>query len=168
MPGETNWTQDKRWSDQFLTEIKRILGEYLIDEPPIEEDMEHNTDLIVLRMDSVRVGCRVRRYEYFLKYQNEFTLRSNRPHGSKTELTKIIEGWGDYFFYGFSDDVGKQLIAWHLFDLKIFRLWFNRELLKRNAGQVPGIEVQNHDGSSSFRVFKIQDLPKAFVVGCKG
>ena len=69
------WQDDKRWSDRFLPEIKQILGLYLIDEPPIEEDMQRNTDLTVLRLNAVRVACRIRKYEYFLNYGDEITIR---------------------------------------------------------------------------------------------
>jgi hypothetical protein len=100
----SRWQADKRWSDKFLRDIKRILGEHLIGEPPMEEDAERNTDLIVLRMDAVRIGCRVRKHKYRDSYQDEFTIRAGRPSGVKTELAKIIEGWGDYFFYGFSNE----------------------------------------------------------------
>ena len=64
----SNWEQDKRWSDRFLPEIKRILGEHLIAEPPVEEDAERNTDLIVLRLDAVRIACRVRKFQYLALY----------------------------------------------------------------------------------------------------
>ena len=37
----------KRWSDRFLPENKQILGLHLIGEPPVKEDAERNTDLIV-------------------------------------------------------------------------------------------------------------------------
>ena len=97
------WKADKRWSDRFLPQIKQILGLHLIDEPPVEEDMRHNTDLIVLRLDAVRVACRVRKYQYYLEYTDEFTVRERRPSGERTELAKIIQGWGDYMLYGFAD-----------------------------------------------------------------
>ena len=61
-----NWENDKRWSDKFLPEIKMILGLHLIGEPPIEEDCERNTDLIVLKMEPVRIACRIRKYKYFI------------------------------------------------------------------------------------------------------
>jgi len=155
------WQQDKRWSDQFLPGIKRILGEHLISEPPIEEDQERNTDLIVLRLDAVRIGCRMRKTDYMDRYGDEFTIRAGRPSGVKTELTKIIEGWGNYFFYGF----GKSGVIekWTLADLNVFRLWFNHEIVK-NKGVVPGKRIDNHDGSSHFRPFKWCDLPDKFIV----
>jgi len=155
----TGWQHDKRWSDRFLPEIKRILGEHLIGEPPIEEDQERNTDLIVLKMDAVRIGCRVRRHKYYLHYFDEFTVRAGRPSGVKTELTKIIEGWGDYFFYGFSTPDETTLIHWVLIDLKKFRLWFNRSIIDKK-GKLPGILKTNRDQSSSFLVFSLKNLPE--------
>jgi len=49
------WTSDKAWSDQYMPAIKRILGEHLIGAAPQEDDQERNTDLIVLRMEAVRL-----------------------------------------------------------------------------------------------------------------
>lgn len=134
-----------------------ILGLHLIGEPALEEDVERNTDLIVLKMEAVRIACRIRRYEYFDKYPNEITIRSGRPTGTKTELTKIIEGWGDYFFYGFSTGDERALCAWKLCSLNAFRIWFNRQIVK-NKGVVPGQPKDNSDNSSSFIAFKTNDI----------
>lgn len=170
-----NWRDDKKWSDIFLPEIKRILGEYLIGEPPIEEDMERNTDLVVLKLETVRVGCRIRRAEYYDKYSDDFTIRYTRPNGTKTELTKIIEGWGDYFFYGFGRDTG-ELIAWRLAKLTEFRIWYMRELyrqlIKAKKGKsyipiLPGDVMQNSDNSSELIVFRWSDIPEEFIVASK-
>jgi len=160
-----NWKEDKRWSDQFLTEVKSILGIYLIGEPPIEEDQEHNTDLIVLKMDAIRIGVRIRRttgkngINYLDHYKNEFTIRSSRPNGNKTELAKIIEGWGDYFFYGFGDN-GK-LVYYHLCDLNVFRLWYTTQLYN---GIKPGLSKFNSDNSSGLLAFNFNDLPTSFII----
>lgn len=161
-----SWQGDKAWADKFLPEIKRILGEHLITQAPMEEDAEHNTDLIILKLDAIRIACRIRRYGYFEKYRDEFTIRSGRPNGCKTELAKIIEGWGDYFFYGFSNEDESGLLAWFLGDLRIFRLWGMRELA-RSKGRFPGMEIPNNDGSSVFRSFYICSLPNEFIVAKK-
>lgn len=158
-----SWQDDKRWSDRFLPEIKSILGVHLIGEPPIEEDTERNTDLMVLTMAPVRIGCRVRTNKYAAKFGDEFTIRTARPSGAKTELAKIIEGWGDYFFYGFSDDKEKALCRWFLADMNVFRLWFSAYIVK-HKGVVPGTTRPNRDGSSEFRAFKLASLPSNFVV----
>lgn len=156
------WQYDKKWSDIFMPEIKSILGLHLIGEPPTEEDQERNTDLIVLKMEAVRIGCRIRRPEYLDKYADEFTLRASRPSGNATELTKIIMGWGDYFFYGISDRDEAKLKTWHLCDLNIFRLWFTRYLAS-NRGEMPGTKKNNKDKSSFFLAFKFKQLPDKFV-----
>lgn len=161
------WQDDKRWSDKFLPEIKSILGMHLIGEPPIAEDAERNTDLMVLRMDAVRIACRVRKHQYAAPYPDDFTMRAGRPSGVKTELTKVVEGWGDYFFYGFCDPTESHLAGWMLGDLRVFRLWFVTALAGMKPGFAPGISKQNRDGSSSFRVFNVNELPPEFLVGRK-
>jgi hypothetical protein len=157
--------EDKRWSDRFLPEIMGILGEHLISEPPVEEDAEHNTDLMVLRLEAIRIGCRIRKHKYLSKYGDEFTIRAGRPTGAKTELTKIIEGWGDYFFYGFADEKEQALARWILGDLRAFRLYFNRQLTC-NEGRLPGTEQRNGDHSSWFRAFMYKDIP-GFLIASK-
>jgi hypothetical protein len=161
------WKEDKKWTDGLLPHVKCVLGAHLIGEAPEEEDQEHNTDLIVLTLKPVRVACRIRTYEYLDKYEGEFTIRSGRPSGIKTELTKVVEGWGDYFFYGFANEHKTELVAWVLGDLKVFRGWFNRKLFCLTPGKTPGQEFTNADKSSSFHVFKLKDLPTEFIVARK-
>ncbi len=154
---------DKAWSDQYLQTIKGLIGQNIITEAPIEEDRKRNTDLIVLKMDSIRIGCRLRRQSYFENYGDEFTIRASRPGGHETELSKIISGWGDFFFYGFGDDNPPNLKSWYLADLKVFRLWFNRYMAK-NKGAVPGKKFENQNKDSTFRVFKWNQLPNNFII----
>lgn len=158
-----NWATEKRWSDIYLNEIKSILGVYLIGEPPIEEDMQHNTDLISLRMEPVRVACRVRRAEYLKYYSDQFTIREGFPSGAKSELPKIVEGWGDYFFYAFGGNDGR-IVKWTLADLKVFRATFNRYMAK-NKGALLGSRRENHGESDSyFRAFSWSMFPPEFIV----
>jgi hypothetical protein len=165
--GMTDWQENKKWSDQFIPEIKSILGYYLIGPAPEDEDREHNTDLIVLSMRPVRIACRVRRFKYWRSYRDEFTIRCSLPNGYKTELTKIIEGFGDYLFYGFADEDEFTLHAWALAQLNTFRLWHSRQLARSGAMDFPGIQKPNHDGSSEFRAFKWLDFPGDFVIASK-
>jgi len=153
-----NWKREKQWSDTFIPEIKRNLGEFLVGEPAIEEDQERNTDLLVLKLDPVRIACRVRRYSYMSRYGNQFTLRYKLVNGCKTELAKVSEGWGDYMFYAFSNPEEYRLQAWRILSLNAFRIWFNRELVKLDRGQLPGIECKNGDGIL-FRAFDVRDIP---------
>lgn len=147
----------------MLPHIKAICGMHLIGEPPVEEDAERNTDLMVLRMEAVRIGCRIRKFQD-LKYGGEFTLRASRPSGVKTELTKVIEGWGDYFFYGFANENADGLTQWVLADLRVFRVEFMRKLASLPAKELPGKHLNNHDNSSSFRVFKWAEFSPDLIV----
>lgn len=154
-----DWKLDKKWSDKYLPQIKRILGETFIGEPSVEEDQERNTDLIVLNMTGLRFACRIRKEHYFKDYSGEFTIRSHRPSAKKTELEKILEGWGDFMFYGFANE--KEVFYWKIGDLKIFRTYFSRYCVKNKT--VPGIKKSNKDSSSDFIAFKWTDLPKEFI-----
>jgi hypothetical protein len=160
-----DWQSEKRWSDKFLPEIKSILGVHLIGEPPHKEDAERNTDLMVMRMDAVRIGCRVRRFQYLDRYSDEFTIRAGLASGAKTELTKVIEGWGDYFFYAFANAEETGLAYWTLADMRVFRRTYARMLAASNAGVFPGIGKDNTDGRTRFAAFKWAQFPREFVVG---
>jgi len=155
---------DFDWQRQFMPEIKRILGECLITEAPPEEDMRRNTDFIVLKLDSVRVACRIRRNKHLARYGHQFTIRASRPSGIETELQKVIRGWGDYLFYGFADADDLRLAKWILGDLAEFRLWYARRLSVLPKGQMPGQLVPNPDGSSTGRAYDVAALPSAFLL----
>ena len=156
-----DWQDDKRWSDQFNPEIKRICGENLIAVAPEEEDCRHNTDLMVLQMKPMRIACRVRRYGYFEKYPYEITLRAKRASGAPTEFSKILAGWGDYLFYGFAAPQGPHLHAWILADLNVFRKWHREcDANQRSLGRL----IPNADGRSAFYAFTWKDLPQEFVI----
>jgi hypothetical protein len=151
-----NWKESKNWSDAFLPEMKRIIGEHLIGEAPIDEDQERCTDLIVLKLDAVRIACRVRKNKYMSMYGDEVTIRRKVPSGCKTELTKIIEGWGDFMLYGFASEDDTRLEKWTLGDLKAMRIYIARELA---AKRVPWKNRSNGAGESDFAVFKIGAIP---------
>lgn len=152
----SGWEEDKGKSDVYLDEIKQILGLHLIGEPPIEEDQERNTDLMVVKMEAVRIACRVRNHSYLSAYHHEFTIRSSRPSGTKTEFQKIFDGWGDYMFYGFGE--GKILTHWNLFDLDVFR---------KHVKEAVSEEVINNDQSSGFLPFVISDFPEKLIIANK-
>lgn len=163
---------EKRRVDRFETEIKRICGEVFINTAPIQVDTQEATDLLVLSLNPIRIACRVRRYSYYNLYRNEFTIRSKLGSGHKTELSKIIEGWCDYNFYGFADQKDESLIDWMIGDLKVFRLEYMRALyVKSNGnrkGRIQWFEKKNIDKShNSFLSFKINSFPKHFVISQK-
>lgn len=153
---------DFDWGRGHIPAIKMLLGLHLISEADPVEDKKHATDLIVLTLNTVRVAARVRRDVYARRYGDEFTIRSHRDTGATTELAKILDGWGDYFVYGFGD--GSRLTAWLLGDLRVFRHYCESHQAK--TGTLPGCEIPNGDGTY-FRAFRIEDIPEGFIVARK-
>jgi hypothetical protein len=89
---------------------------------------------------------------YWKRYPDQFTLRSRLDSGTKTELAKILEGFGDWMFYGFSD--GEMAIRrWYLIDLHVFR--WNWALF---PDAFRSEEKKNGDGTY-FRAFWIRSFP---------
>lgn len=148
----------------YLPAVKTAIAAHLISEAPIEEDMKRNTDLMVLKMDQLRISVRIRRHEYLYKlnYRNEFTIRKSVPSGVETELGKVISGWGTHIFYGFAGKQNYELAAWMLGDLNLFRGWLFKATCK-NRGILPGQDVPNGDGTRG-QAFTIADLPDDFVI----
>lgn len=145
----------------FVPQAQAIVGRYVaVEEAPFEEDAERNTDLIVLaaKVGLIRVGLRVRSLSYRRRYGDQFTIRCSRPNGMPTELAKILDGWGDYFLYGFGDRAGlfavPRLRAWTLADLSVFRAQWQKGL---------GLAVRNPDGTEG-RAFEWDWFPPEFVI----
>ena len=95
-------------------------------------------------MEAVRIACRVRRFKYLGDYGDEFTIRSGSCSGVHVELHKVISGWGDVLFYGFSNESEDQLASWFVGDLNVFRLWFTTQCCL-NHGNPPGSKRDNKD-----------------------
>jgi len=165
-----SWQYDKGWADQFMPDIKAVLGRHLLGEASMAEDSKHATDLVVLQMKDLRIAVRMRRRKYAENqhYVNQFTIRTERRSGVKTEMAKLIEGWGDYYFYGFEGLHEGELGIWNLIDLKEFRVGYMRLLADCDRGTFPGEPIKNADGGSSGRGFSYEWFAPELLVasGC--
>lgn len=160
---------DKRRVDRFEPEIKRILGEHLIATAGIYADQKQATDLLVLTLAPLTVGCRVRRYDalngfdpkYGEAWYEQFTVRAARPSNVETELSKITNGWGDYGFYGFADEADERIVMWTIYRYSHLRygLVWEPDVRKRLRDHIP-----NKDGSSTFACFGFKQFPGEMVV----
>ena len=155
-----NYQQNRTFGDKFMREVSGILGQALIMPAPKEEDCERNTDLMVLGMDSVRIGCRIRKNRYIQRYGYEFTIRGRSRNNMKTEISKIIEGWGDYLFYGFASPCESHLERWTIISLNEFRIWHSREMFRLK--HMPGQFQENGDGSALYG-FDLRMMPRQIV-----
>lgn len=122
-----SYESDRGWSDRYIPAICRIIGPRLMITAPLKRDREEAADLIYLTARDVTVAARVRRAGYHGRYPDEFTIRDSRPSGAVTELTKILQGWGHWFFYGHAAGQSElDLAAWLLIDLRQLRYFFLR------------------------------------------
>lgn len=155
------WREDKARAERHNPQIKSILGRLLIGEAPEQIDMHEATDLIVLRMDPVRIACRIRGWKFYERFGDGFTIRSYRPSGAQTELAKISGGFCDLYFYGFEDTEQERVGAWVVLDLDVFRDAYKAYM----AGGRPMVvdRRDNTDGSSSFVGFRLSEFPTELV-----
>lgn len=156
-----SYQNDRAWSDAYIPALRNVVGPLLLDEAPLERDMRQATDLIVLTARDMRIACRVRRPGYANRFPWQFTIRSQRDSGSTTEITKIIDGWGDWLVYSHAlNDPMPILDRWMVIDLAVFRATLIRadHLRPRRNRQVP-----NGDGTY-FLPYDVRDFPDQLIV----
>ncbi|WP_299960776.1 hypothetical protein [uncultured Roseobacter sp.] len=150
------YSANRNWSDRFLPEIKRLVGGHLLETAPDPFDHFQATDLMMLDARDMRVAARVRRPGYAHRYPHQFTIRSRVASGAQTELSKIVEGKGDWMFYGHSDASQTRVESWWLLDLNAFRA-----ALIRSGGHGYNVvcgEQANPDGTR-FAWFDMRSFP---------
>jgi hypothetical protein len=158
----------------MIPQVKSLVGTYLIDISNFRQDTSENTDLIVLRShQDLRIAARVRRppqdangINYAERYPYDFTIRAKRESGAKTELSKVIDGWGDWMFYSHCNQDNK-IFLWWLLDLKSFRAGLIRrgkKLLDINRMK------PNKDGKTHFMPFDVREFSRhpPLVIGSSG
>lgn len=110
------YSDDRRWSDRFLPEIKGILGRRLIENSSEFEDCNNATDLVF--PGKVKIAVRVRKYDVYQKYQKDITVRYSTRNGHLSEWYKIMQGKADLMFYAFCNEDETKIIAFSIIDLK--------------------------------------------------
>jgi hypothetical protein len=146
----SGYTCDRAWSDHFIDPIRRIVGPHLLVPSSFEVDTKEAADLVVLRgRGDLTVAARVRRHGYAERFPNDFTIRSDRATGTRTELAKVLDGFGSVLFYGHQASPDDYAIGrWLLIDLDAFR--------QRYADGWTGRTLGNGDGTW-FRAFDITE-----------
>ncbi len=150
-----NYQQQRTWSDTFIPQIKRIVGPQLMSVTPDEIDCKQAADLWVFTARDMRIAARVRRNRY-LKWKYQFTLRAKLDSGVETELSKIVNGWGDWMFYAFANEEEKQFECWWLIDLAAFRAALIRDTMN---GQRLIVENQSNGDGTHFKAFDLRSFP---------
>ncbi len=148
----TGYKKDIRLEQQFAETMKMILGRYFIRQD-VEADLHSGTDFAVFTIKPFRVAARLRRFQYYGKYSQEFTIRWTRPNGIPTEIDKLRAGLVDYLFYGFVNKEETKLQQYFIGDLAIF--------LRANIPPFAILPNSPHD--SDLAVYRIRDFPKGFI-----
>ncbi len=150
------YTTNRAWSDRFLPEIKRIVGARLLQTAPDMLDWRQATDLVMMDGKDLRIAARVRRHGYADCYPFDFTIRSRLSSGAETELSKIVNGHGDWMFYGHANPTETGFDRWWLIDLRAFRAGLIRHV--HNGYPIRYGNKVNPDGTQ-FKWFDIRSFP---------
>lgn len=150
------YARNREWSDRMLPQVRHLIGPLLLEPAPLELDCKQATDLIVLKARDMRIAVRVRRPGYYCNFKYEFTLRAKHDNGAETELSKIVNGWGDWLFYGHADK-DDFITLWWLVDLYAFRAALIRNSM--NGGSLLYEAHSNRDGTH-FVAFDLRSFPE--------
>lgn len=149
------YERDREWSDRFIPAMKQIIGPHLLEPAPNEWDIGKATDLVVLQARNVCIAARVRRHGYADRYPFEFTVRSHRDSGARTELQKVVDGWGDWLFYAHSDATERTFDRWWLVDLRAFRA----ALIRDARGECIRYSQKSNGDGTHFVAFDLRSFP---------
>lgn len=149
----STYRSNRSWSDQFIPHIKEIVGPFLMCVTPDEIDMTQAADLMVFTARDMRIAARVRRPGFADKYPYQFTIRAKLDTGTETELSKIVNGWADWMFYGHAGHDG-GISLWWIVDLDAFRA----ALIRDKSRLVMGNKA-NGDGTY-FKWFDLRSFPR--------
>lgn len=153
-----NYDNDRKWSDQYIPLIRQTVGPYLLVPATEEIDRTQAADLIILTGRDLTIACRVRRPGYVERWGWEFTMRSQRNNGVKTELSKIVDGWGDWMFYAFASNTPHPAFdRWFLIDLKSWRAHLLRDA-QRPTPTIRKGKTPNKDKQTEFAWFDVRSF----------
>ena len=146
----SEWQKDKDWADQYFQAIEQVVKK-VADKiitftiAPEQDDISQATDYLIT-VEKGTIACRIRKPD--CKYR-DFTIRSWRKSGSKTELEKIKEGFGRWYIYAWANNK-YGFSEWVLLDLNNLRA---SPLLKTERKATP-----NTDGTTAFIAFSLPEL----------
>lgn len=145
-----SYVDDRRWADNYTPVIEKIVRKIAnriitFKIAPEQEDTKQATDYLIT-VDTGTIACRIRRPECTFR---DFTIRSRRSNGIKTELAKIKEGFGQWYIYAWAKNES-HLAEWWLLDLDALR---KSPLLNTDRP-----EKQNTDGKTAFISFASAEL----------
>lgn len=164
-----NWKKSKSKVDPYMPMVKAALGQVIINIGEKIEDQKEMTDLKILGTGKKRIGVRVRNpysennpnLDIYENFGDEITIRIKRQR-RKTELQKIMEGWGDIYFYGIGDKNQSKFKTFTIFDLDGLRQLYNHK-----GKEIFHAKHWNKDHSSKLGAMKIKLLDSKYILRYK-
>lgn len=149
------YQREREWSDQFIPEVKKIVGQYLLKTADFRQDTTEATDLIVLCAEGLRIAVRMRRPGAAEKFPFDFTIRRWLANGCPTEMHKIVDGWGDWLFYGHARALdSNEICRWWIVNLHALRSHMIR--YGKAAGKPVTLPNSNDGGMTRLTAFNLQ------------
>ena len=149
------------FAEKHMDAVRKVLGELPIklfldiETAPAKKDMEEATDLI-LSVSGGDIAVRIRRRKYWDR-QNEkgwghdWSVRVE-SRGHKTEIHKLTDGFGKWYFMAYSADDLKELAEWWLIDLDKIR--------SCNILQDPKYPIYDNGDGTAGKYININNLEK--------
>jgi hypothetical protein len=164
------YASDRQWADGFEPQIRAIIGPLMVRGASFRLDTKEATDFIVYTIKSGprkdqpvgKVAARLRRPGVFYGHSPrsqvywgyQFTIRTLRDSGVETELSKIMNGFGDWYFYG---HVEQRLVRhWMVLDLEIFR--------ENEADPHVFREEQDNRDGTYFSAYDVRTFPNDILI----
>ena len=152
---DANYGFQKPYLDQvrniLLTMPMRMFYSYM--EATEQQDTKQATDAVLVLDAGVSIGVRIRRDNTAWR---DWTVRSQSAGGGKTELSKPIEGYCNFYFYGWTAQ--GRIAEWMLLDLDAIR--------KSGLLLTERKDKFNKDGVTAFRIYSFNELQHAKAVRC--
>lgn len=130
-----SYTTQRQWSDRLLPQVKQILSNNAnmlleIRYGTMNEDTKQATDLRVLIAQGGTIAVRTRTPDCLYR---DLTIRAKSRYNSETEIHKLRQGWGKWYFYGWTnqDDIIEE---WIVVDLDLMRF---SGILKEDRRLIP-------------------------------
>lgn len=150
-----------KWQQALIPQVVYLIAPHLIQVSTHEVDCNEAGDLTIIFPRNGTVAVRLRTPKA-VKYIGDFTLRSRTAYNAKSEVSKIIDGKADFFFYGHVDQ-SDRIWYWHLIDCQKMRAEFIRR--PRLLREAIAREKPNQDGTA-FINFNIDRDMRCCVIHC--
>ena len=159
MSWDSEFKEQWDWQEQKYQEIIQILQRHLsyivsIRVADKEEDTRQATDMVI-EVETGTVCVRIRSHGSHKDKYRGLTIRTKSAGNGKTEIHKLREGFGKYYFYAWADE-SDVLAEWVLIDIDKVR---DAGLLDEPVCQIP-----NRDGCTRFMEISMNQLRAAGAI----